>query len=119
MMICLSALATYTTYLSIGSLADGFGKGVFKPEQVQSLMNDISTMTGNNVKMLKELMEKKKLTESDQKFINKIVEILELLEKEAGHLSDYSKSKAKEDVKKFDKVRKEVWPKITELLGKK
>lgn len=118
-LVCIGALAgahIYTTYGYVGGVADAYAHDVYKAEKVQDLMKEVVGLADVSVKQLK-AVRNGNLVEADKKVLDDVVEVYGLLQDEARALSDYTKSKDKDDLQKFEKARTAAWPKIKGVLG--
>lgn len=118
-LVCIGALAgahVYTTYGYVGTVADGYAHDVYKAEKVQDLMREVVGLADVSVKQLK-AVRNGNLVDADKKVLDDVVEVYGLLQDEAKALSEYSKTKDKTDLEKFEKARTAAWPKIKAVLG--
>jgi len=118
-LVCIGALAgahIYTTYGYVGGVADAYAHDIYKAEKVQDLMKEVVGLADVSVKQLK-AVRNGNIVESDKKVIDDVIEVYGLLKEEAQALSDYTKSKDKEDLDKYEKARTTVWPRIKTVLG--
>lgn len=111
----LSAGYVYNSYIAIGAIGDGFGKGVYTDEQVQELTNDIVNMM--DVVKKQTLGIQQYVSKADQDFVDDVFEILGLLQEQARQLKKYSETENASDLTAYEKARTKVWPKIQKLLG--
>jgi hypothetical protein len=118
-LVCIGALAgahIYTTYGYVGTVADAYAHEVYKADKVQELMKEVVGLADVSVKQLK-AVRNGSIVESDKKVIDDVIEVYGLLKEEAQALSDYSKSKDQDDLKKYEKARTTAWPKIKTVLA--
>ena len=118
-LVCIGALAgahIYTTYGYVGTVADGYAHDVYKAEKVQDLMKEVIGLAEVSMKQLK-TVRNGNIVDADRKVIDDVSEVYALLQKEAKALSEYSKSKNKDDLAKFEEARTAAWPKIKAVLG--
>lgn len=118
-LVCIGALASAhisTTYGYVGGVADAFAHDVYKAEKVQDLMKEVVRLADVSVKQLK-TVRNGNLMDADKKVLDDVVEVYGLLQEEARALSDYTKSKDKDDLQKFENARTAAWPKIKGVLG--
>jgi hypothetical protein len=106
----------YMTYAYIGVTADAYSEDIYQAEQVQIMMDETVGMLNNLIGMLQKVRDTD-IVDNDKRFIDDMIEVLGLLKREAQALSTYAASKDPEDIKKYDEARKEVWPRIKQLLG--
>ena len=110
----ISGSFVYTAYGYIGASADAFSKNLYSPEQLRSMMSEMISLLDVVEESLRTLP---KLTTDDRQTIYSLIEILNLLKKEADALAAYSASKNQSDANTYDKNRKEAWSKIQITLG--
>lgn len=118
-LICIGALAgahIYTTYGYVGTVADAFAHDVYNADKVQNLMKEVIGLSDVSVKQLK-TVRNGNIIDSDKKVIDDVIEVYGLLSEEARALSDYTRSKDKGDLQKYENARTTVWPKIKSVLG--
>jgi hypothetical protein len=118
-LVCIGALAgahIYTTYGYVGTVADAYAHEVYKADKVQDLMKEVVGLADVSVKQLK-AVRNGSIVESDKKVIDDVIEVYGLLKEEAQALSDYTKSKDQDELKKYEKARTTAWPKIKTVLG--
>jgi len=111
----LSGQNIYVTYAYIGSVADGYYKRAYTPEQVQSLMKEVIGLTDVAIEHLKKV-ETTKIVDSDRKAIERVVEIMGLLKQEAEALSTFTRTESDADLQAYEAARTSAWPKIKEAL---
>jgi hypothetical protein len=111
----LSGQNIYVTYAYIGSVADGYSKRAYTPEQVQSLMKEVIGLTDVAIEHL-EKVEATKIIDSDRKAIERVVEIMRLLKQEAEALAAFTRTESDADLQAYETARQSAWPKIKEAL---
>lgn len=118
-LVCIGALSgahIYTTYGYIGGVADLYGHNIYKAERVQELMREVVGVANVSIKQLRKVREG--VTDpGDQKVVDEMCEVYDLLQKEAMALSAYARTADKADLEAFEKARSTVWPKIKGVLG--
>ncbi len=112
----LSAGHSYTSYLLIGTTADGFAKKAFDAEHVSEVATEIGTLC-EKVTVLLTKLRAGKLSESDAKYLTEIQAIYVLLKEQSSALAAFAKSGKNEDMEKYEKARTTVYPKIQALFG--
>ena len=112
----LSASHIYTTYVAIGAVADAFGNDVYETKQVQDIMDGMVGMIDTVKKQLL-LVQEHCEDQSDQRYIDDVINIYTLLQEEARQLSKFAGSRQAADHRAYEKARTTVWPKIEKLLG--
>ncbi|REJ96160.1 MAG: hypothetical protein DWQ45_03325 [Planctomycetota bacterium] len=105
----------YTTYAYIGAVADGYANDNYDGEQTRELMQETISLAEVAIEHLK-TVQKSNIVESDKEAIDDIVEIFELLKREATALSDFTQSGAQEDLDAYEEARTTVWPRIKSVL---
>jgi hypothetical protein len=110
----ISGSFVYTAYGYIGASADAFSKNLYTSEQLRAMMSEMISLLDVVEESLRTLP---KLTTEDRQTIYALIEILNLLKKEADALAAYSASKNQADADTYDLNRKEAWSKIQTTLG--
>jgi hypothetical protein len=111
----LSGQNIYVTYAYIGSVADGYTKHAYTPEQVQSLMKEVIGLTDVAIDHL-EKVAVTKIVDADRKAIERVVEIMRLLKQEAEALAAFTRTESDADLQAYEAARTSAWPKIKEAL---
>jgi len=106
----------YTTYLSIGAIADGHYYEVYDDETTISLMSELMNLTGSAAGSLAKLVQTGKLTPEDFSFVNEIITTLGLLGRQAEAFRTYVEGGDEEQATLYDSYRNNAWEKISELL---
>ncbi len=112
----LAGAQLYSTYISIGAIADCYGNKSYSPEKVQALMESFDKVL-ETVKTRLVALNGKLSSADDQAFTVEMVAILELLQQESRHLAQYSRTSEEADFKAYEQTRTMVWPKIQKVLG--
>ena len=107
----------YTTYLSIGAIADGHYYEVYDDETTVQLMEEIKSLADATTDTLQELLGSEVLTTDDFNFINEMITTLGLLFKEAESYQSYIETGEDRFATVYDNYRNNAWAKITDLLG--
>ena len=107
----------YTTYLSIGAIADGHYYEVYDDETTVQLMEEIKSLADATTDTLQELLGSEVLTTDDFNFINEMITTLGLLFKEAESYQSYIETGEERFATVYDNYRNNAWAKITDLLG--
>lgn len=98
----------------IGVTADAFAKEVYTAKQVEDLMN--GTINGiEAVKKLLRRLQETDLTDDDEEYIDRMINVYNALQKEAKALVTYAKSKKPGDAEVFDTARKAAVTKLAQL----
>ncbi len=106
----------YSTYLSLGSIADCYVNKTYTSEKVQGLATSLEKIS-STLKTRLEHVEPKLVASDDRKATGAIIEALGLLQLEAQQLAKFAKSNAEEDFRAYEQTRTNVWPKIQAILG--
>ena len=85
----LGASYMYTSYLAIGTLADGHYYEVYDDETAVQLMEEIKSLANATNESLQELLGSDIITADDFSFINEIITTVNLLYKEAESYQNY------------------------------
>jgi hypothetical protein len=98
----------------IGVTADAFAKDVYSEKQVEDLMN--GTINGiEAVKKLLRRLQETDLSDDDEEYIDRMINVYNALQREAKALITYSKSKKPADAEVFDAARKAAVAKLEQL----
>ncbi|MEI8382285.1 MAG: hypothetical protein WCJ09_19290 [Planctomycetota bacterium] len=98
----------------IGVTADAFAKEVYTAKQVEDLMT--GTVNGiDAVKKLLRRLQETDLSDDDEEYIDRMVNVYNALQKEAKALVAFAKSKKPADAELFDAARKAAVAKLGQL----
>ncbi|MFH1136648.1 MAG: hypothetical protein V1816_11265 [Pseudomonadota bacterium] len=104
-----------TSYGYIATTADAYAKDLYPAGQVKFMMeNTISNLT--SVAGHLQRVKATNIAESDKKFVDSVLEVLDVLKLEAESLAAVTSSKNQADVEKFDQASEQAWQKIKKLL---
>jgi hypothetical protein len=106
----------YTTYLSIGAVADGHYYEVYDDQTTVNLMNELMNLAGSAAGSLQVLVKTGTLTPEDFNFVNEIITTLGLLSKQAEGFKAYVETGDENQATVYDSYRNNAWAKISELL---
>ena len=98
----------------IGVTADAFAKDVYTPKQVEDLM----TGTINGIEAVKKLLrrlQESDLSDDDEEYIDRMINVYNALQREAKALIAFSKSRKPADAELFDAARKAAVTKLGQL----
>jgi len=102
----------------IGVTADAFAKDVYTAKQVEDLMN--GTINGiEAVKKLLRRLQETDLSDDDEEYIDRMINVYNALQKEAKALIAFAKSKKPADAELFDAARKAAVTKLGQLTEDK
>lgn len=107
----------YLSYISIGTLADGYEKKVYPKEQAIQLVNSILNILNVNKNYIQKMLQAKQFVGEDVEFANKMIQATELLATEASAFINYAKTGDKKYATEFDNARKSAWSAVAKLLG--
>lgn len=109
----------YLTYLSIGTLADGYEKKVYEKNQANQMATEVIALANVGKGYLEKLISQGVLTGDDVRFGQEMIATYDLLIAEGNALINYIKTGNKSHVDSFHMYRKQAWDKIADLLGLK
>jgi hypothetical protein len=107
----------YTSYMAIGTVADGHFFEVYDDETTLQLLEEIKGIANGASESLRRLLENEKLALEDFNFVNEVLTTIGLLYKEAETYQEYVRTKEERYATIYDNYRNNAWAKITELLG--
>lgn len=113
----LGASYMYSSYLSIGAIADGHYYEVYDDETAVQLMEEIKSLADATTESLQELLGSDIIGADDFSFINEIITTLGLLYKEAESYQSYIQTGEERQATLYDNYRNNAWAKIVDLLG--
>lgn len=113
----LSAQGVYLTYVSIGTLADGYVYKAFNKKMATSLLGEYIGLAGNSKNLLKKLIDQKIVSGRDINFVKDLIITYDLLIAEANAFRQYVATDDKNQIKIYDSNRKKAWAKISKLLN--
>jgi hypothetical protein len=106
----------YTTYLSIGAIADGHYYKVYDDQTTINLMGELMNLATSAAGSLQVLVKTGTLTPEDFKFVNEIITTLGLLTRQAEGFKTYVETGDENQATVYDSYRNNAWAKIAELL---
>lgn len=112
----LSAVNAQHTYLLIGVLSDAYVKGVYDDKQVRTMAQGVVQQLATISDMLEKVQDGD-LSDEDDEFVDRIVEIYGLLQDEAKSLTKYTEDQGEAEGQAFEKARKAALEAIEKLLG--
>ena len=98
----------------IGVIADTVSKEIYNHKQIEDLMNGTINGLDAPKKMLRKLQDSK-ISGDDAEFLDRMISVLNALQREARALTVYSKSRKPDDAAKYEKERRLVLKKLSEL----
>ena len=113
----LSAHAIYLTYVSIGTLADGYAGKTYEKEFTLSMIDEYLNLVTNGIDQMNKLLISGMIVGDDVTYVNSIIETYELLKAEARAFKNYVITGSKEHLQVYSEKRQQAWTTITKLLG--
>jgi hypothetical protein len=105
------------THMAVGTLADAYVGKAYKSEQATTFVTTYINVTTGMKEQMTKLIDADTLTKSDSQFIQKTVEVLDLVLREANDLKDYIASGKQADAQAYDSSRKKALKEIKSLLS--
>lgn len=112
----LSAVNAQHTFLLIGVLSDAYVKQVYEAKQIRTMAASIVQQLGTVSDMLEKVQDGE-LSDEDDEYVDKIVEIYGLLQDQAKALSRYTENPGEAEGQAFEKSRKASLAAIEKVLG--
>ena len=106
----------YTTYLSIGAIADGHYYEVYDDQTTVSLMGELMNLANSAAGSLQMPVKTGSLTPEDFAYVNEIITTLGLLSRQAEGFKTYVETGDENQATIYDSYRNNAWTKISELL---
>jgi hypothetical protein len=107
----------YTSYMAIGTVADGHFFEVYDDETTIQLLEEIKGFANGISESLRRLLDNEKLAIEDFNFVNEVLTTIGLLYKEAETYQEYVHTREERYATIYDNYRNNAWAKITDLLG--
>lgn len=112
----LSAVNAQHTFLLIGVLSDAYVKQVYEAKQIRTMAAGVVQQLATVSDMLEKVQDGE-LSDEDDEYVDKIVEIYGLLQDQAKALSKYTENPGEAEGQSFEKSRKASLTAIEKLLG--
>jgi hypothetical protein len=109
----------YMKYAAIGSIGDGFEKGVYDSNFVKTVVGDILTLNNSATEHFNNMLNSGDFVGEDVVFGNRMIETYKYLSKEAEAFANYLMTMDKKYADEFQVYRKLAWGTIKLLLGLK
>jgi len=106
----------YTTYLSVGTIADSHSYEVYDDKTTIQLLEEIKRFINATGATLQQLRDSDVLSSEDFDFVNEIINTLGLLYREAESYQAFVESGDEQQANLYDAYRQNAWKKISELL---
>lgn len=98
----------------IGVIADSISKDIYNQKQIDDLMKGTINGLDTPKKMLRRLQDTN-VSGDDAEYLDRMISVLNALQREARALSVYSKSRKPDDAAKYERERRLVLRKLGEL----
>ena len=118
-LVALGALGAsnlYFSYLTLGTVADGYVSGTYEPQVAISVANEAIFMNTTAKTNLEKLLESANLAKEDKDVVSYMVATYDILINQAKSLVQFI-SNQKDDGTSYQKYRTEAWKRIVELFG--
>ncbi len=114
-----SSLALYNTYITIGSIADGYVGETYDSEYTVTLMDEQLAMIDKIIEYIDQLAVDKKsgISTDDKDYLLDMKACLKDLRREAEGLKEYARDDSQSGSDKYNEARTAAWAKIEDLLG--
>lgn len=113
----LGASYMYTAFVSIGAICDGNNADVYDDDTALQLLEEMKNMAKASAESLSRLMDSGTLARDDFDFTGGIVNVLDLLFKEAESYQNFLKTGDQKYAQLYNNYRNSAWEKIASLLG--
>ena len=113
----LSSANLYLTYISIGAVADSHSRELYSDEFTASLLTSITEITGNSISSLTQILVTEDLDEADTVYVQKTIDTLEILTKQAESYRTYMEKKSPQYAEIYNSYKQIAWQQLAELLG--
>jgi hypothetical protein len=98
----------------IGVIADSLSKEIYTPKQIEDLMTGTNNSLESPKRILRKLQDSD-VSGDDAEFVDRMISVLNALQREAKALTVYSRTRKPEDAVEFEKKRRQVLKKLGEL----
>ncbi len=118
-LVALGALGAsnlYFSYLTLGTVADGYVSGTYEPQVAISVANESIFMNTTAKTNLDKLLESAPLAKEDKEVVSYMTKTYDILIDQAKALVQFI-SNQKDDGSSYQKYRTEAWKRIVELFG--
>lgn len=112
----LGAANLYYSYLTLGTVADGYVSGTYDGRIAISVANEAIFMNGNARAGLATLIDSPSIAREDRDVLVVMVQTYDVLNNQAKALIQFI-SDQKDDGSEYQKYRTEAWKRIVELFG--
>jgi hypothetical protein len=118
-LVALGALGAsnlYFTYLTLGTVADGYVSGTYEPQVAVSVANESIFMNTTAMNNLSKMLDSASLAKEDKDVVAYMVKTYDVLISQAKALVQFI-SNQKDDGSTYQKHRGEAWKRIVDLFG--
>jgi hypothetical protein len=118
-LVALGALGAsnlYFTYLTLGTVADGYVSGTYEPQVAVSVANESIFMNTTAMNNLSKMLDSASLAKEDKDVVAYMVKTYDVLINQAKALVQFI-SNQKDDGSAYQKHRGEAWKRIVDLFG--
>jgi hypothetical protein len=112
----LTAAHCFQTYLNIGFIADGKGKGTYTQEDARKVLRSVLSVVDSVDRQL-EIIGKRNLDKEDRDSLEQMRAISVLLRQQGQELQTYWTSGKEEDAARYDALRQKSYAAISKLMG--
>lgn len=115
-----SAIALYNTYITIGTVADGYVEEVYESDYVITLMSEQESMIEILTTQLQSCIddtEEGHLNEDDKSYLISMTNALDHLKNEAVGLSNFARTNSDDALSQYSDSRDLAWKEISIMLG--
>jgi len=106
----------YTTFASIGTIADAYAKGAYEDSFAQQLLKEYIQLSKVMSQQLSELSRSGKLNANDKAYVQDVINTYNYLSYEAQGYHDYIASESSQDLNTYNTNRDKAWQNISRLL---
>lgn len=115
----LAAGNLYLMYLSIGTVADAYVKGVYDKDKTRNILRSLTGQAGVQKNSLEALKQDPEVAGSDLAVLDKMIQCLTVLVDQAGYLQKYIDSGEIRNLELYDQKRAQAWQLIESMFGQK
>ncbi|TGN10102.1 hypothetical protein [Leptospira ilyithenensis] len=112
----LSAQGLYLTYMSIGTLSDGFVSQAYDKETTENIMTSYVNLSKICKDQISTLIKEGNLSADDKKFLKEIESTYGYLILQGQAILSYIATSDQTQLKAFESNRLEAWKRITKIL---
>ncbi len=113
----LAGIGAFAAAQYMGTMADGFQAGAYKPEDVAVRMGGLAGGLGVNVKQLQQVVKELGDQPNEVQTLRVLISLYQSLQKQAIALRNYAQTKGDADLANFHKARSANWQILVKILG--